>query len=215
MLGKTKGIAATTIVAILGVAAIPIGVTFAAGEVQTLLEFIVNNWMILFVSALGLGVVLIATVNSFQSNPKWKRDIAGLGLLLGIMLVVPFAWGSVSGTYTADMTVKMDNSIYGDGPGDIRILDVEVSNFDKNGFVGQMQPLSLTNEPTVNWEVFCDGESRNKGSFTIEITEGWSEEKTQKIKNLPEGGNCRVELEAISQDNVKLDEETYSFTVEG
>lgn len=210
MLGKTKGIAATTIVAILGIAGAGIASIFAISEIKGLLQFIVNNWIILFVFVLGLGIVAIGVINSFQKDPQWKKDVAGLGLLLALLFIIPVAYGLRPGAdYSADLSVTLWN-----GYGGVAFSEVSVSNFQTKSVLN-IQPMSIwpSDNAEIEYEVLCGGERVDDGGFGTEVPKLSHKEEIQVIRNLPEGGNCEVRLDLYNEEDTKVDDEVHVFTV--
>ncbi len=214
MLGRTKGVAATTIVAILGIAGVGITSIFVISELKGFLQFVLNNWLMLFVSVLGLGIVAIGVINSFQKDPQWKKDVAGLGLLLALLfiipVVVPVAYGLRPGAdYSADLSVTLWN-----GYGGVAFSEVSVSNFQTKSVLN-IQPMSIwpSYNAEIEYEVLCGGERVDDGGFGTEVPYLSHKEEIQVIRNLPEGGNCEVRLDLYNEEDTKVDDEVHVFTV--
>lgn len=199
-------------------AAVVVGGAFMIGDLQSLLELIIDNWTILFASVLGIGVTGTFVINSYQKKPHWKKDVAGLGALVGILLAIPFVWASAphpEATYDADCRISAINPVFQYS----KINDIEVSNFQKRGPLSVMRPenmeLSITDKMKIEYAVFCDGDKVDDGGFGISLIEGQpiGKSKTQVIEGLPGGGNCEVRVDLIHSGGKQIDEETYIFRV--
>lgn len=191
-----------------------VAVAMAAGEIQTLLAFMMKNawWIITLFIVLTVGSVFV--INSYQDNPKWALDfkyiLAGIGVII-FLLVLPMVLGGVYG-YTADATIKVSNPVFGYS----KITSLSVDNFEKSGPLSLLAGPSLSLYDDLQGEVIttCDGEEVDKDTFGMTIPEGGISKKVVKLNSLPSGSDCSVMVNII-QDNSIVDTRTQNLKIPG
>lgn len=226
MFRRNKG--QISILAGLGIiAAVIIYGGFTAGNIQEGFQMFINNWTTVFVAALGLSLTVMVAYNSTQPPEKanWKTELAGVGVVLGIVLIAPYAVNAATPQklYQADMRVVVTNPPL--RPMSILYFDRgDITNFREwnpaSVYLPEDRSLSIIyDKGSLSWKVKCSTEEEeevvDKGSADLHVREASNAAVERVIDHLPSGGNCKVEATLYNKNDKKLDSKTVSFMVPG
>jgi len=182
------------------------------GQIQTLLEFIVDHFMLLMGLVIGVGLVISMILYVRKRNLEMKNMMVFTGFMVAMIMILVFVlpvFGIRFGTFEAKLTYHVCNQLFGN----VIINSANVYDFKETSLLSvRPAPLGIIwTRVQAKISVVCDDKEVFRTEDGFDIAENTCQDRIVTIYNLPKNAWCSYSIDLICDECSAEVEWTGSF----